>query len=97
MEFQGGADFVGEEETIEMLRTFLSNQGISEQDIEWQVRRISCADFALPADPVMTLSADGVLRSLIEPAQSSASSEAISPPLAVMDEPAIVEAIAAED
>ena len=93
LEFQHGPDFLGEEETISALDVFLKDQGVDDESIKEQLRRLTCADFALAPDPVACISPDGTVSVLAEPSASSAQNPSALPALADLE----LEAVAAEE
>ena len=59
--YGGGPDFFGEEETLAQLSNFLLAVGVSDEDMEAQLKRLACADISFPPDPLGSLTAAGVV------------------------------------
>ena len=89
-QFRGGPDYLGEEETLEQLRSYLSAMRHEEEAVNEQIAKLTVADNSLPPDPIGSISAVG---SLLEPTDL-ADDHSVSSAIVVVQE--AVPAVAAE-
>ena len=90
-QFRGGPDFLGEEETLEQLRTYLTVLGHEDAAVAAQIDKLTVANNSLAPDPICSMSSVGVITDLTVPSDGPSESSAV-----VVEQPE-VQAVAMEE